>query len=230
MTYSIAKEYNAKDPLRFIVLQNDENKGLNYTLNKCIDIARGKYIARMDGDDISKPDRLEKELQFLESNPEFSIVSCDMEMFDKAGVWGRTFSIARPEINDFCNHSPFFCHAAVLVRTDAYRAVGGYTVNPHLLRVEDCHLWYKMYAAGYKGANIQEVLYSMRNDRNATSRRTMGARVNGIYVTWVGFHLVKMPWYKYIYFLRTLFEEPIKAIIPAKVYEHLYKHKHGSLL
>ena len=65
--------------------------------------------------------------------------------------------------------------------------VGGYTEDKRLLRVEDYHLWYKFYAKGYKGYNIPEALYKMRDDRNALHRRTVKARFNGIYATFVGF-------------------------------------------
>ena len=52
-TYEIAISYKEKYPEKIIVLQNEKNRGLNYTLNKCLKQARGKYIARMDADDIS---------------------------------------------------------------------------------------------------------------------------------------------------------------------------------
>ena len=101
----------------------------------------------------------------------------------------------------------------------------GYTVDPKLLRVEDCHLWFKIYGRGYVGANISEPLYKMRDDRNATNRRTFKARMNGIYVMWIGFHLLQMPWYKYWYVLRGAVLELVKCIIPLSVYEFLHKRK-----
>ena len=227
-TYRIAETYQRKDPNRFVLIKNKTNKGLNYTLNQCLKHAEGKYIARMDGDDLSKEMRIEKEVSFLESHPEYAIVSSKMEMFDEKGVWGETRVIERPQIQDFCLHSPFFCHAAVMVRAEAYKDVDGYSEDPRLLRVEDCHLWYKMYAKGYRGANIQEVLYSMRNDRNALSRRTTKARMNGIFVTWVGYRMIKMPWYNYIFLLRCVLLEFMKIIVPERLYVFLYKYKHGS--
>ena len=50
-TFDVAKEYQKKYPQKIILLKNKRNRGLNYTLNKCLEIAKGEYIARMDGDD-----------------------------------------------------------------------------------------------------------------------------------------------------------------------------------
>ena len=74
-TYKIASEYKEKYPDKIFVLKNEENMGLNYTLNRCLESAKGEYIARMDGADISLPERLEKELVFLNAHPEYAIVS-----------------------------------------------------------------------------------------------------------------------------------------------------------
>ena len=69
-----------------------------------------------------------------------------------------------------------------MVRREAFEAVNGYSVSDKLLRVEDWHLWIKMYAKGYKGYTLEEPLYLMRDDRNAVSRRKFKYRVNESYV------------------------------------------------
>lgn len=55
-TYSIAEEYQRSNPEKVILIRNECNMGLNFTLNRCLELARGKYIARMDGDDKSMKD------------------------------------------------------------------------------------------------------------------------------------------------------------------------------
>lgn len=87
-TYIIAKKYHEKYPDKFILLRNLENRGLNYTLNVCLQYAKGEYIARMDGDDISLPIRLKKQVEFLDKHNEFHIVSSAMIYFDETGDWG----------------------------------------------------------------------------------------------------------------------------------------------
>ena len=70
---------------RIINFQNGINMGIANTLNKGINIARGKFIARMDGDDISKPNRLEKQLDFIKSNPNLIICGTHMDLINKDG-------------------------------------------------------------------------------------------------------------------------------------------------
>ena len=110
-TYNIAKEYKKRYPNKIKLLKNESNKGLNYTLNRCLKDAEGEYIARQDGDDISLPDRFFKEVQFLDDNLEYAIVSCPMIYFDKNGEWGKGTAIEKQQIKDFVFHTPFFCHA-----------------------------------------------------------------------------------------------------------------------
>ena len=106
-TYIIAKEY-AKNHSNIILLKNDYNRGLNYTLNHCLEYVDSEYVARMDGDDISLPTRFEKEIAFLDSHPEYAIVSCPMIYFDENGDYkvGQTKS-TDPIKRDFILSTPF---------------------------------------------------------------------------------------------------------------------------
>lgn len=93
-TYAEAQRFKEKYPNKIILLKNDCNHGLNYTLNRCLQFAKGKYIARMDGDDICASERFAIEMEVLDNEQEIAIVSSDMSFFDESGVWG---SIAHPE-------------------------------------------------------------------------------------------------------------------------------------
>ncbi len=217
-TYNIAKEY-ANRHSNIVLISNSENKGLNYTLNRCLEYADTEFCARMDGDDISLPTRFEKEIKFLDEHKEYAIVSCPMLYFDEDGVFLEGKENGEPEINSFVKGS-FFNHAPCMVRTESYKKVGGYSVSPKLLRVEDYHLWAKMYAAGYRGYNLHECLYKMRDDRNAIKRRTWQARKNEMYVKYVGLKMLNIPWYYIIYIFKPL----VAYIIPHWLYTKLHKH------
>lgn len=223
-TIAVAEKYCQRYPNRFLLLKNEINLGLNKTLNKCLKQASGEYIARMDGDDISLPTRFEKEVNFLDNHPDFSIVATKMIYFDEKGDWGVSNSIEYPQISDFNKHSPFFCHATCMIRKNAFLDVKGYSEDPRTLRFEDCHLWYKLYAKGYKGYNIQEPLYKMRDDHNAFKRRTFKSRMNAVYVKYVGFKMLKMPWYMYLYIIKTLFISIILGIIPSNIYKYIHQN------
>lgn len=227
-TYDIAKSY-ANKYKKVILLQNNKNRGLNFTLNKCLKYAQGEYIARQDGDDISLPTRLEKEISFLEKNRKYSIVSCPMIYFDENGTWGRGTAIKRPQKKDFVFHTPFFCHAPCMIRKEDLLRVDGYTVDKRLLRYEDCNLWYKMYGKGYVGYNLQEHLYMMRDDRDAKKRRTIGARLRAVYVQYTGFRLVKMPLYCYLYLPLEFTKNVLIICMPDIVYQKIHKWRRKAV-
>ena len=222
-TYAIAQEYRRAHPDRIILLRNEKNMGLNHTLNRCLQAASGEYCARMDGDDLSLPDRFEKQVAFLDAHPEYAIVSTPMIFFDEQGEWGRNQMIERPQRDDFIHHSPVHCHAPCMIRREAYLAVGGYTEELRMLRFEDVNLWYKLYAAGYQGYNLSEPLYMMRDGREAAGRRGLRSRMNGVYVTYVGFRLFRYPWYMYRFVVLDFIKHFIKGAMPEKLY--LFFHK-----
>lgn len=219
-TYAVAETYRWKYPDRIVLLQNKQNCGLNHTLNRCLQEADGEYIARMDGDDISMPQRLEKEISVLCEHPEFSIVSTAMTYFDESGVWGKCSVLPYPQPEDFPKGTPF-CHAPCLVRREAYEAVGGYTEKTEYLRVEDYELWLKMYEKGYRGMNLEEPLYSMRDDRNAISRRKFKYRINEFRVLSASVKRLHLSPIGYLYAVRPL----ITGLLPRWLYKYLHKSR-----
>lgn len=219
-TYAVAEEYARRDPERIVLLRNPKNLGLNATLNRCLKAARGAFIARMDGDDLCDPARFAEELAVLDAEPDIAIVSTDMQTFDETGIWGLIRHPEYPQPRDFLSGSPF-CHAPCMVRREAFDAVGGYSVEQNLLRVEDYHLWLKMYAAGFRGKNIHQPLYFMRDDRNAYNRRKFRYRINEAYVKALVVRELKLPVTGYVHALRPI----IVGLLPRSVYDVLHKRK-----
>lgn len=220
-TYAVAESYRQQYPQKIILLQNKKNMGLNYTLNRCLEHASGEYIARMDGDDISLPARFEKELQALKEDPELAVVSCSMLYFDENGDYARSGSVCEYPDKALLVHGPVHCHAPCMLRAAVIRQVGGYSVDKRLLRVEDWHLWLKIYAAGGKGRNLSEPLYKMRDDRAAASRRKFKYRLNEAYVASLAVKMLKLPKWKYIFTLRPI----LVGLLPKPLYLYLHKRK-----
>ena len=191
---------------------------MNYTLNKCLKSADGDYIARMDGDDLCAEDRFEKEVEALRKNPKIAIVSTDMSFFDENGVWGKTYTELYPTKESFLKGTPF-CHAACMVRKEAYEKVKGYSISDRLLRVEDYHLWIKMYAKGFKGMNLQESLYSMRDDRNAQGRRKFKYRINEAYVKGYAIKELNLKKNNYLTCLIPI----LKGMVPSFIYRIMHR-------
>ena len=219
-TYEVAEKYRSDYPDRIKLIKNERNMGLNHTLNRCLELADGEYIARQDGDDISLPSRFEKEAAALDAHPEIAVVSTAMSYFDENGTWGQNHPIEFPQNNDFIDGTPF-CHAPAMVRREAYMKVGGYTVNKKLLRVEDYDLWVKMYALGYRGMNLSEPLYAMRDDRNAYARRKFKYRINEFHVRIKAAKMLKLPFKAYMYSFRPI----LVGLMPKWLYMIVHKRR-----
>lgn len=220
-TLEVCEEY-CKAKGNVLLLKNEHNMGLNITLNRCLSVAyRGgaKYIARMDGDDVSLPERFKTEFNFLENHPEYDFVSCPMNYFDECGVFktGKA-NEGEPRPREYVKSSPF-CHAPVMVRAEAYKKVGGYNESARLLRVEDYHLWYKFYLAGSRGWRLPEPLYNMRDDRSAFHRRTLRSRFNETYAKYLIVKDFHLPVWNYIYCVKPI----MVGLMPRKLYLFLHR-------
>ena len=222
-TYDLALE-NANNHSCIKLIRNVFNEGLNKTLNNCLALSKGEYIARMDGDDISLPDRLAIETSFLDNHPEYAIVSTPMIYFDEKGEFGRGKGGYEPGVKTLEKGSPF-CHAPCMVRKEAYDKVRGYTESKHLLRYEDYNLWTKMFKEGYRGYVLQDCLYAMRDDRNAFSRRRLRVRINGIYAHYLAHKSLKL---SFTAFLRYSTRVLIAGIVPRPLYSFIHKNNVSS--
>lgn len=176
----------SKDP-RISILTYENNHGLNHALNKCLKKARGKYIARQDDDDLSKPERLQKQVEFLDRHPEYVIVGTCAEVFDDNGVWGNYMVPEKPKKDDFLWNSPFM-HPTMMMRKTELMSVSGYREAKETRRCEDYDLFMNLYAKGYEGYNIQEKLYYYRIVRNEKYKhRPMKYRVDEMIVRFRGY-------------------------------------------
>lgn len=218
-TLEIAMKYKNKYPQKIIVLKNEKNMGLNYTLNKCIEYSDGDYIARQDGDDISLPNRLELEMKFLLDNPSYSLVSTNMIFFDESGDWGKSHNVGEVKKENFIKGSPI-CHAPCIIKKSALIDVGCYSVDDKLLRVEDYHLWFKLFIKGYKCYSLTDALYKMRDDNDAYKRRNFKNRLNETKLKLWGFRQINIPLHKYIW----AFKPIIAYFLPKRIYQKLH-HK-----
>jgi glycosyltransferase involved in cell wall biosynthesis len=142
---------------RFVILRNTSNQHLAATLNKCISCANGKYIARMDDDDYSYPDRFFKEICLLEQDANLALVSSSTDIFDGTKIIGINKSLPNPQKKDFLWGS-CFVHPATMFRKNALLTVNNYRSLWRTTRSEDYDLFMRLYSAGYTGINIQESL------------------------------------------------------------------------
>lgn len=217
LTYQIACEYSYTDS-RIKVIKNPKNSKAAFTRNNCLEIAQGKFIAVQDADDISKLTRLEKQITFLELNKKIDFVGTKSSSFDENGVWRTTNPINNPKARDFLKGTPF-THASIMFRRKPIKEVNGYRVADETTRGEDTDMLMRMYALGYKGANIHEVLYMYREDMNALNRRTFKTRVEIALTDVKNFRKLKLMPVGYLYAIRTI----IVGLIPNWLYLKIKK-------
>ncbi len=205
-TYKVAEEYKDKYPEKIILVRNETNKRLAFSLNHCLKYATGEYIARMDGDDISAPERFEKQIAFLKQNPNVDLVGTYMRRFD-GNVYADVVTVpTKPNKFTLRDTSPF-AHATILTYKRVYDELNGYRVAKETARAEDADLWFSFFAAGFCGENIPEPLYLVRENIDAIKRRTFKSRWATLRVAQKGYKLLNYPrWWILIPTIRTIFK------------------------
>jgi glycosyltransferase involved in cell wall biosynthesis len=192
-TWEKLRRWAEKEP-RIRLLRNERNLRAAAARNRCLEIARGEFIALQDADDYSAPGRFAKEIEFLEAHPEYAFVGPAMACFDERGVWQELVQKAVPSRWDFILRPPFN-HAAVMFRKPALDAVGGYRVARETARGQDLDLFMRLYAAGFKGYNLRETLYYYNEDRANFSRRKYRYRIDEARIRYRGYCAMGiMPW------------------------------------
>lgn len=144
-------------PDQLIILHNPKNYGLTRSLNTALKKARGQYIARIDGDDIWEPAKLEKQVAFLKSHPDYGIVGCNHTNVYKGNITPK--QILLPETHEEISQKLFrrnpFAHSCILAKTDLLRQVGGYNTN--IYYGQDYDLWLRCFPLT-RFHNLQESL------------------------------------------------------------------------
>jgi glycosyltransferase involved in cell wall biosynthesis len=183
-TSAIVRAYGDE---RIRLVENGRNLGLIRTLNAGLQLARGRYVARMDADDVSLPQRLELQWRYLQRNPHVSVVGTQYRMIDENGL---VLSTRKPESRDFLISFRMYveaynpvCHPAVMFRTEEIRAQGGYDAS--FPNAEDAALWFRLNSLGVRFANIPRVLVLYRTHTSQISQTHHPGQVASHYRAYV---------------------------------------------
>ena len=144
---------------RIVYIKNEKNKGLIYSLNKAIDLAKGEFIARMDADDIALPHRLATQVQFIRHSPA-GIVASVVKLIDADGNplqdWKDDLNNTSPEqIKQFLLRDNCIAHPTVVGKTEIFRK---YKYRYEQKYSEDYDLWLRLLADNYRIEKIEEPL------------------------------------------------------------------------
>lgn len=166
----VIKQYQKNEAL-FTVLELAENGGLADALNHGLEVCRNELVARMDADDISLPERCERELEYFEENPELVICGCIIDEFYGSPDNVKTSRIVPSTyegIKKFMRRRQAFNHPTVMYKKSKVLECGGYS---KLRRKEDFDLFSRMVNLGCYTRNLNESLYLYRVDQDNFKRR-----------------------------------------------------------
>lgn len=165
------EDLQKQHPKPFKILAFKENRGLGLALRDGVQACKYEYIARMDSDDISKPNRFEKQFNYIQKHPETALL----------GTWIREFSkdennpdtvtklpCTHQDILKFAKKRNPFRHMTMVLKKEAVIEAGNYR---DFLWFEDYDLWVRMLQKGYIAANIPEYLVNVRADKDMFARR-----------------------------------------------------------
>ena len=167
-TLAIAEHYQKRDP-RIVILKNEKNFGIAISSNIGLEKARGKYIAKMDADDVSFPDRFMMQYQFMEQNPKVCLVGASIEVCDATlkSIGKRSYRQGDKEIRKKLFRFSPFAHPVCFYRTELAKRVGGYSfIFPVAI---DYDFYFKIGKFG-EFANLPATLLKLRTHPGSISQ------------------------------------------------------------
>lgn len=173
--HKVLSDYQLRDH-RITIITNEENLGLTKSLNRGLTLARGKYIARMDADDIATEDRFQIQVDYLEKNPHVDLCHSAFEQIDDAGVHtGDRILNAREKqavylflLDPIAHPSVMFCRHVLKTRTPLY--------NEEYRNAQDYELWSSLYLKGATFGYIEKKLLRYRLSKSQITRKESGTQ------------------------------------------------------
>ena len=213
---SIVENLKTEIPLK--ILRLEENVGLGKALNLGLKICSYSYVARMDTDDICRPDRFEKKMCFLLKNPDVSMLGSSINEFDGELKREKKLPLYHQDIINYSKMKNPFNHMSVIFKKESIKNVGGYR---HHLYMEDYNLWLRLLHGGFLTANLNESLLDVRVGNSMIEKRKGSKYLKSE----VGLYKLKknlgidQGWSLYFNFVIRFVMRLLPIIILSKVYE-----------
>lgn len=218
---AVLNAYAARLGDRMVLRHHEKRLGLVGSINEAIGLARGEYIARMDGDDICVPDRLALQAAHLEAHPDVGILGGNIEvMTDK----GETLSVRRykkslEEIKRIAFIRNPLAQPTVMMRRSVLDLIGLY--DPQYRKAEDYELWLRALKRGVIIENLDKVLIRYRVPEDYSRKRDADNWLFGIKAK-----LAHFSWRSPLRSAAGLALSVALLIIPARLLDVLYKRDH----
>ncbi|OGH66454.1 MAG: hypothetical protein A3B90_00390 [Candidatus Magasanikbacteria bacterium RIFCSPHIGHO2_02_FULL_41_13] len=218
-TADILEEYAAKDT-RIRIFRNERNLGLTASLNLGISHCRGKYIARMDADDVAEAERFMSQYWFMEEHPDLVASGTAVRVIDEDGklLGEKTLALTHEDIKRKMLFNNQFIHSTLFFRTDVLKSCGGY--DEKFKKSQDYELMLRL-SARYPLVNLREKLLKFRLHGDSLSWTSRDQQKYAIRARWLAITKYKFPFFSGIWhiFLRVLW-----MLVPTKI-KMIYKKK-----
>lgn len=217
---NVINEYVDKEKDLFTIVSLEKNLGLGLALNEGLKVARNELIARMDGDDISLPNRCEEQLKVFEIDKELAIVGTFIDEFidDPNNIVSkRVVPVQNDEIYKFAKRRSPFNHPTVMYKKSEVLKNNGYS---DLRRNQDVDLFGRMLFNGAKAANIDKCLLLFRTNNDLLKRRRNWQNTK-LYIK-VIYNFWKMGFSSFEDLFIVTCGQMIMFIVPVKVQRFLY--------
>lgn len=211
----ISDEFN---DARIKVHKNGKNSGLVYSLNTALEKSTGKYIARMDTDDYSYPDRLEKQVKFMEKNQKYDIIGGNANLYNGKEIWGTTSGHGEINTKKMLDGCPLI-HPSVMYKKKTIMDIGGYL---NYNRCEDYATWIEAIVHGYNMYKMDDIVIRYHLSKEDYKKRTLKTRKG--FFKMLKYQYIKLKPTKiklYKMYLKTF----LAGIIPKRVMYEYHKRK-----
>lgn len=225
--YQVLDNWSKKLGAVLVRSANPTNMGLTASLNRGLKLVTSDYMARMDSDDRSAPNRFELQGSFLDSHPEVYVLGGTIQEFDDDNECLSVRYYPKDNIKSYIVKGAPVCHATSMMRMEMFRE-GGISYNERYRKGQDSALWFDVLKAGYVITNISDITYYVYCDKGMMQRRSGNAGkefelfVKGIYGLYGPFS------WRYIYpigryIMRKMPVGVIKAIYGSKLRSKIMK-------
>lgn len=167
-SYEIKEILNEYRRANVKIIYNDKNIGLAKSLNKGINEAQGYYIARMDADDISVSNRIERQVDFMTKNDVDMVATNRIDIDEEGNITNRKGQLPQRDIERILTIGNFITHPTVLIKREVINKLGGYR---NFSSSQDYDLWLRLVSYNYKIGILDEPLLYYRNRQLGISNR-----------------------------------------------------------
>lgn len=169
--YRVIENWKSILGKNLIIIKNETNIGLTKSLNKGIRATNRQFIARMDSDDISHPDRFKKQIEYLLAHPDISVLGGSIQEFNDENecISIRNYPSSHKDVLKYIYKASPLAHPAVMLRRSIFD--GNLHYNEEYRTSQDIALWFDVICKGYHIANINDIVLYFRRDDDIFKRR-----------------------------------------------------------